>query len=305
VLTQILKSRPDVASRLASLVDLPPFDWLENPMVMRALPRNPGGEHAAIVGTAFDYMLRWEIQRRNPRATDRGWVAEEALVLMKEAMDKGTVAPELYNLYRTVVGEVGRFVRKHYLKSASPSTTDITRLATSALCLARIDPFFRTGTVFPDVHQCDKEDLADMLTLFDIAAWDKLGTAPPFIPYLNPSFGRISERFNGADADLIIGNGDGTATVIDFKTVKVWGIEKYLAQIVGYSMIVDLYRESEEPNFPRITRTGIYFARHGGVETFDFDAVRAHPDFLGAREALLDAADIATGRKTTTEPVSA
>jgi hypothetical protein len=39
----------------------------------------PQSKSGSLVGTAFDYLVRFELQRRYPNAVARKWVAEEAL----------------------------------------------------------------------------------------------------------------------------------------------------------------------------------------------------------------------------------
>ena len=64
---------PEVRERLDDI--LPPIAKLAN-LPLKVPPRT---SHYALVGTAFDYALRFELQRRNRHAIGRRWVAEGAL----------------------------------------------------------------------------------------------------------------------------------------------------------------------------------------------------------------------------------
>ena len=45
----------------------------------------PLTNHYSLIGTAFDYLLRFYLQRHNPNVIDRGhWIAESAVELLQE-----------------------------------------------------------------------------------------------------------------------------------------------------------------------------------------------------------------------------
>jgi len=71
---------------LSDFVDLPEIRALLEPLLPREpiqlrrplrvpAARNSGG----LVGTAFDYAVRFELQRRHPRAHAKRWLAELSL----------------------------------------------------------------------------------------------------------------------------------------------------------------------------------------------------------------------------------
>lgn len=292
MLTQLLRERDDVALLLGSLVD-----YRENGNGAPPMLAPPRTDHYALVGTAFDYLLRWELERLNPAARDREWVATTAIRMIREMSRSQARAigfgGGLADTYQAIVREALRF-HSHYVKIRGRLPDAVLEAAARlVLVLARIDPFVRAGRVDPLVNEVDPLDMADIIGLYRVTPWTRLGAAAGDVPLLNPAFGKVSERFEGADADLVIAGG-GRGDLVDFKTTKhivgTYGMVKHLPQLVGYGMITDLYRE-EQPGFPRIVRAGIYFARHGVLSLFDFEAVRSHPGYAPARDLLVAAAD--------------
>src|SRR4051812_16075769 len=48
----------------------------------------PPNGACAIIGTAFDYMVRFEIKRRAARAVEQEWLAESAHLLLECCLDR-------------------------------------------------------------------------------------------------------------------------------------------------------------------------------------------------------------------------
>jgi len=243
-------------------------------------------------------LIRWELERRNPAAIDREWVAEIALRILDTPI--GGIEPALIENYRAVVAEAAAYVRSTFIPKrppAVPTDEEIQRAIVHALTLAKVDPLFRSATVDPSVNEWDPLDADDLTNLYHAAPWNYLAGSPTEVPLLNPEFGQVSKRFLGADADLIVGT-----TLIDFKATKfrslTEGMLNYAPQLLGYLMISDVYRDTENPEFPEIHRAGIYYARHGIVDTFDADDVRTATDYQGAMNALFKAADDMVARVT-------
>ena len=46
-------------------------------VVTKEMAAPPLTENFSLVGTAFDYLLRFYIERQNPKAVTRKWVAED------------------------------------------------------------------------------------------------------------------------------------------------------------------------------------------------------------------------------------
>ena len=287
MLTQILRDKPDVANELLRLGN-------KHVGIIRQVPpilAPSRTDHYALVGTAFDYLLRWEVQRRNRQAKDRPWVASLAVLSMKEHLynNPALLPQETLAAYESVVQEAHRFVFGNYVQTAEPDSAEIVRACQYALCLANIDPYFRSGSISQDPGAYDREDVLDLQRLYAIVPWNRLGGNADDWPLLNPSFGSVSEIFRGADADLVIAHDPGDGVLIDYKTTKYFDLAKHLPQLLGYAMIAEEYRK-EDPKFPVLDEAGIYFARHGRLETFSLVPITTDPEYEPVKRLLFDTA---------------
>lgn len=141
---------PDVRKRFREEFPRRPVPWKNVPL---APPRTT---NYALVGIAFDYLLRFYLRRLNPEAKTSRWVAEMVPPLLahnKEAEDKAaqTVADakRTYEQY-LVTGEIDDC------------------LLTSVLSLARLDPIFRAGRGQDYIGRVDAPDLNDLRALISL-----------------------------------------------------------------------------------------------------------------------------------------
>lgn len=276
-LTSLLDAHPEVVRTLAALVppeNIPPP--VKSPMIA-----HPVSEHFALVGTAFDYLFRFEVQRRFPKALTQKWAAEIALGLFK--WDAGTDGPAARRVVRNARGAQAKFVR-----SRTPSEELLAEMARHAIRLAKLDSLYRGGIFDPTFEEASPVDERDLLRLLRIVPFQgPLGGLLKRGPILlNPTFGRFSDLMGGADADLVAGG-----ALIDLKVTKFPEFtEKRFAQILGYLMLGDMYRESAPKRFPEVKKIGLYFARHAVLSTIDVVDLKATREYASARQALMAAA---------------
>lgn len=212
-LTSLLRSDDQIRDLFKAFFDkprLPPGSQMQAP---------PNTENYAMIGTAFDYLLRFEVARLNSDKTDNerrgGWVAETAAEQISD--------PELQKEAQDMV-EAARERRDEYI-----STGEVTdSLLRSVIHLARLDPIFRAGRghdkIGSDIKSGDIEDLRQLLAVVprDQFKAEKLCL-------LNPTFGMGSLLVGGADADLVIDD-----KIIDFKTTKKWSVRRRsFNQLIG------------------------------------------------------------------------
>jgi hypothetical protein len=252
------------------------------PEPLRVPPRTT---HFSVVGTAFDYLLRFEIQRRTPHASVKRWVAELATEYLERGgplripnkwhssiNDKykcngmsGTL-PDLGQCARTAL-ERARQVVSNFVAKKKVSRRNYHDVARQALRLARLDPFFRAGYLdlrFDD--DPDPNDVQDLLAMLGIVPFKLL--VHEDVVLLNPTFGSSGALVGGADADLITGS-----SIVDVKVRKpgTWGAVDF-RQLLGYIILSRNERRARHP-FPALNRVGIYFARHGYLWTHDVSAM--------------------------------
>jgi hypothetical protein len=228
----------------------------------------PGSRRFTLVGTAFDYLLRFYIKRINPFAVDRKWVAEGALsdpfspILHDAIYDPYTQTNEYKQTDQTRAVE--RIIHKakceHDAYIQSGRITD--ELLTSVLCLAQIDPMMRAGYVDRELGLTHEEDVQDLKQMISIAKPQYFKARD--LCLLNPRFGKASQLVGGADADLFLDD-----TLIDIKvTTKLELHSETLHQLIGYVALNAISAIGDTTPRPVIAKAGVYFARHGYLFTF-------------------------------------
>ncbi|HLQ26261.1 MAG TPA: hypothetical protein VK138_10330 [Acidiferrobacterales bacterium] len=87
---------------LTSFLDMPEVTAKIKPLrpklprkIAAPLKAEPRSNRYMLVGTAFDYFLRFELQRRAPHAIAERWVAEHAPDIIWRKTDKGAVGIDL------------------------------------------------------------------------------------------------------------------------------------------------------------------------------------------------------------------
>jgi hypothetical protein len=244
-----------------------------------------------LVGTAFDYVMRFELQRRAPHAISTQLIAESApdLILRPGFVNSltarsGPATPEQAEaVAKKEVERVRSTVQKAkeaiaaYLVMQEPTRSNRVELACHAISLAKLDVLCRAGQFNPSFQEADPEDVEDLLALLEIVPFDTL--IHPQIMLLNPNFGETSALVGEADADLITGD-----MLVDFKTTKGGETQVgYLDQIFGYYLL-SRHRRQTDPTFPILNRLAIYFCRHGHLWSLDTTAWTEHPLFAETEE---------------------
>lgn len=267
----------------------------------------PRSNHYMLVGTAFDYLLRFELQRRAPHAVAKKWVAESALdsilgetyAIVHGERDTATSAIWLRAVYETraiasgemdtggtdfeefawevdqracKIMEDAKAAVAAYVKNRAPSPAEQAELAGHAIRLAQLDSVYRAGRLDPTFAEADPEDTQDLVDMLAIAPFNLL--LHKKVMLLNPTFGESSGLVGGADADLITGD-----MLVDFKTTKRNEIEVgSLDQLLGYFLLARNQRGAD-PKFPKINKLGLYFCRHGYLWIQDTTVWTGHPQF--------------------------
>lgn len=269
---------PEVRGRLKALRPKFPRKLDIPPLVDRRSNRNQ------LIGTAFDYLLRFELHRRTPHATTKSWVAEHASwkildtingEVLQLATPEGPVperlTPRKARKLAQQASEVLQAAKKSVLAYRRVKNDPAGRwpdLAAHAIRLAKLDLVFRSGYLdlsFPDARADDVVELVDLLA---IVPFDQLVHAR--VMHLNPVFG-ASSAVGGADADLICGD-----MIVEVKTVSTAEVRAdILDQLLGYMLLA----RQDAATIPEIRRLGIYFARHGYLWTIESSAWLDHPLF--------------------------
>lgn len=247
----------------------------------------PRSKRHTIVGTAFDYLVRFELQRLAPHAVCSGWVAEHALDRLSMNIHPGGVSfiqdflaqadPSLY-VPPEIVAERARHIVLEaksavaaYIADKSPNNGRRRELAAHAIRLANLDIVVRTMQLDPAFDAAADDDVQDLLDMMKLVPIDKL--LHPEILLLNPCFNDASLAIGG-DADLITGD-----TLVDFKTTNKDEIDAgHLDRLLVYFLLARKTRVGD-PSFPAINRVALYYARRRYLFSFDTSVWLEHPEF--------------------------
>jgi hypothetical protein len=237
----------------------------------------PQSKRCSLVGTAFDYLLRFHIQRMTAHARIRRWVAEASL---------GHI--ETSAISRTVIGidtgdvsfpeddgtrEIGQRVLADTRKAHERFMKDgIVRpaLLKGVIHLAQLDAAYRSGFMYEDENLgvAAPEDVRDLRDLISIVPWEAFGSK--YRCLLNPTFAVESKvSVFGADADLVLDD-----LLIDIKAVKHASFDREVFnQLIGYYTLHRIGGFNGDGRNRKIQRLGTYFARHGHLLTIEVDSV--------------------------------
>jgi hypothetical protein len=210
----------------------------------------PMTKNYPLIGTAFDYLLRFVLEKKNPLAIKRKWIAEEALNMLEKNSNE-------YLIVKSIIQNSKKFYEE-YLESGIITN----ELISSSIKLAKVDSIYRAGFFDPDMEKVEENDIIDLKNLVDTIPLDKFNSRKKC--FLNPHFGEASQRIGGADADLIIDN-----TLIDIKTTKYFSInEDYYYQLIGYYILSLRGKINNKYDNLRIENVAIYFSRYGKIISF-------------------------------------
>lgn len=253
-LKQFIRESPEIRQRFDEALlkgKLPAGSMLVEP------PVKYSAQKASHIGTAFDYLLRFYLQRLNaPVVKTRRWVAEAAVEDLEEATT--WKIPGWHEQYVKDAVKARRLLedaKQHhanYLNSGSMSDS----LIHSVLNLATLDPIVRAGTGDEMIGVIDKDDGLDIRRL--IHAVDASLFKATRLCLLNPIFNESPDFALRADADLVIDD-----AIIDIKTSQTLRLNRCdLRQLIGYFLLNELVGFSRVTPKPKVTKVGIYFSRH-------------------------------------------
>jgi hypothetical protein len=260
-LTSFVNQR-DVREKLKQEFPKPKFTNKQD-LLAPPLTKNYG-----LVGTAFDYLLRFYIKQINPQAIERVWIAESSVNILKKSGFN-----RFYEQGYLIVTQA----REEYAKFlATQQLTD--ELIRDSLLLAKLDAFFRVGKIdenLQDIDEKDVEDLRSLMSLVDANLFKSSG-----VVLLNPTFGLASALVGGADADLLIDD-----LLIDVKNTKEFSLEREaFNQLIGYYTLFKIDEIDGAPPQHEVKRLGIYFSRYAYLHVIPVEDVideSRFPQFLG------------------------
>jgi len=226
----------------------------------------PLTNHFGMIGTAFDYLMRFYLKYHNPEAKEEKWVAEISCKLTEA---NPSVHNEAVKNLKFAKDAYSTFLKNGVFNE------DILK---SAILLAQLDPIYRAGYVDENMGIVDNDDIQDLRNLISLVNIEDFKANSYCL--LNPTFNEGSILVGGADADIVIDN-----QLIDIKTTKKLDITRErFNQIIGYYVLGKIGGIGEEKiDVSNMSEIGFYFSRYGMKcmykveEIIDFNSL---PNFI-------------------------
>jgi hypothetical protein len=210
-----------------------------------------------LIGTAFDYLMRFHTKYVNPKAIEQEWIAEKSLRVLTRPGFK-----RLYEQgYLTITQAKENYL--DFLKTGQATEA----LIQSALGLAKLDSMYRSGKIEENLQQLEEKDVEDLKNLIALIEREKLKSAGVVV--LNPTFGLASKLVGAADGDLILDD-----LLMEIKTFSKFKWERDdFNQLIGYYTLARIGSIDGAPPKHEIKRLGIYFSRHAYLHVIPVEDV--------------------------------
>lgn len=236
-LTSFLEDE-DVQKKFTEEFKLPKFE------IISELKAPPLTKNYALIGTAFDYLMRFYLKRLNPNAITQEWVAEHSI---------SRIANKKIKKIAEGIVKQAKINYDNYIKTGEINE----EVLKSCIYLAQIDSVYRSGILDERMGNVESLDIQDMRNLFSLINPEYFKAKKNCL--LNPTFGKGSSLVGGADTDLVIDD-----ILIDIKTTKYLNLTReHFDQIVGYYFLSLIGKLSNSPRGHKVNHIGIYFSRHG------------------------------------------
>lgn len=230
-----------------------------------------------LIGTAFDYLMRFHLKYYNPYAIMDKWVAKNACELMKRY--------ESDEFYAEASGKLDFAVESYHEFMANGVLTD--ELIKSSILLAHLDIYYRAGKEeYTKPIEIESSDIQDLKNLIGVVDFSQFETKSHCL--LNPSFNEASKLVAGADADIVIDN-----KLIDIKTTQKLVVTRDMFnQVIGYYLLGLMGGLGEQKiKGSTIDKIGFYFSRYGILHFYDVKDIidfEMIPDFMEKMKNLAE-----------------
>jgi len=224
--------------------------FFDRPAVNKSniLVHTDGQKSSVLVGTALDYIFRFNLKRINASAVERTWISEYYIRMNGETIDNLTFSKEVIAKTKELKNE---FTQTGVLDD---------KLIACCISLAKMDNVFRSGLGSESLREpALQSDMDATRIMFNATDWD-LFKSENDTCLLNPAMGRAGSLIGGADADWII-----DSRLDDLKTTeklpRTIGLRDF-AQLIGYYAL-DRINQEDDGLESRIDELSIYYARFG------------------------------------------
>jgi len=272
-LTSLLDNDHELRTILDSNFDKPKIESVKERVV------EPQTTDWALVGTAFDYVLRFWLEQEFSQVESRQWVAEQG-VLLARTLHFDTEAENGQD-YADLLNDIKKKHREYI--EGGEMTDD---LLASTLDLARLDTIYRSQRNPNNIGDPKQGNVRELRRLYEAIPKEEFRSKNLKRVLLNPAFGSKSHMVGGADCDLVLDE-----LLIDIKTVKDLKLKReYWRQLIGYLVLADL-AEDEWIDLPEMSQIGIYYSRHGELWSYPAAKVYEHENYDQFKAYFCDRAE--------------
>jgi hypothetical protein len=238
------------------------------------------------VGIAYDYLLRFHLQRAIPFAVARPWIAERAHEQISAYGDAGILLPagEEWLSSGQIRDRMAQIIRRaQRLLAAFVAGEPLSySLIRSSINLAHCDPYYRAGRIDERFGKPLPSQVTELARLIEVTDWAALRAER--VCLLNPKFGNGSIMIGGADADLLLDD-----MLIDIKTTATLKIRtEDWRQILGYAALNLHFPIGDGERPVAIRSVGFYFSRHAYLASWPLTELVDMPKFAAFAAWLRD-----------------
>jgi len=263
-LTSFLQQK-DVQSKFKEEIILPKIE-LKGDLLAPPKTTNYG-----LIGTAYDYLLRFLIKKKNKSAIENAWIAEKAIKKIQDLIKNSKDSTESYKKLIEILEKTVNFSKAIYRDYTKYGSDNL--LIETCIALAQIDPIFRAFYLDPNLGSLDKRDIEDLKKIKEITDLKLFKSEKSC--YLNPNFGEASQIIGGAEADLIIDD-----CIIEIKTIKELKLKReHINQLVGYYLLSLIGKVNGEKEKKDIKDLGVYFSRYNILCKFSINDVLVNKNY--------------------------
>lgn len=219
----------------------------------------PKTKNYGLVGTAFDYMLRFFVKFLNSKVYEKPWIAEKALAI---------IPPNYFDQSEQVI-KTTKKQYKDYLEDGKISDG----LIKSCIKMGHLDHFYRSQRIDSNFLSVDERDVEDVRDLYSLLDEEKFSSQEEVV--LNPEFGDASKIVGGADSDLFLDD-----ALIEIKTSKNFSLRRdHFNQLIGYYILFRIGGIDSSVGKSQINQLGVYFSRYGYLVKFKIEDIAEEETF--------------------------
>lgn len=247
----------------------------------------------SVVGQAFDYLLRFKLERQHGSllSAPKHWIADgcyhQLMISIRKSESEYLMVGQHRNIPKNriafqdmIVGEYQKAKENHLRFLKNGRVND--ELVKSCLFLARLDVLQRAKMIDQNLGNESAEDVEDVKRIYSLVRSSKFAAKEHCI--VNPNFNKGSLLVGGADADLILDD-----TLIDIKVIKELKVTRnQFNQLIGYYILSLVGGVNQSPKFKPINSIGIYFARHAVLWKVPISEIASKKDVQSFKRWFID-----------------